>query len=43
MQVTRAELDAIERSTDLVAVVREQGIALRRRCRYLLWAAFVSC
>jgi DNA primase len=33
MQVTRAELDAIKRSTDLVAVVREQGIALRRRGR----------
>jgi DNA primase len=33
MRVTRAELDAIKRSTDLVAVVREQGIALKRRGR----------
>jgi DNA primase len=33
MRVTRAELDAIKRSTDLVAVVREQGIALTRRGR----------
>jgi DNA primase len=33
MRVTRAELDAIKRSTDLCAVVREQGIALTRRGR----------
>jgi DNA primase len=30
---TRTQLDAIKRETDLVAVVREQGIALRRRGR----------
>ena len=30
---SRAQLDAIKRETDLVAVVREHGIALRRRGR----------
>lgn len=30
---TRAELDALKQQSDLVAVVREQGIALRRRGR----------
>lgn len=29
----RAQLDALKRETDLVAVVREQGIALKRRGR----------
>ena len=31
--VSRAQLDAIKRETDLVAVVREQGISLKRRGR----------
>ena len=30
---SRAQLDALKRASDLVAVVREQGIALRRRGR----------
>lgn len=30
---SRTELDALKRATDLVAVVREQGIALTRRGR----------
>ena len=30
---TRAELDALKQQSDLVAVVREQGIALKRRGR----------
>lgn len=30
---SRAQLDALQRETDLVAVVREQGIALTRRGR----------
>jgi DNA primase len=30
---SRAQLDAIKQQSDLVAVVREQGIALRRRGR----------
>lgn len=33
MPVSRAELDAIKRGNDLAEVVREQGIALRRRGR----------
>jgi len=30
---SRAQLDALKRETDLVAIVREQGIALTRRGR----------
>jgi DNA primase len=30
---SRAQLDAVKRQSDLVAVVREQGITLRRRGR----------
>lgn len=33
MPVTRADLDALKRATDLVAVVTEAGIVLRRRGR----------
>jgi len=32
---SRAQLDALKRQSDLVAVVREQGIVLRRRGRTL--------
>lgn len=31
--ISRAQLDALKRASDLVAIVREQGIALKRRGR----------